>query len=229
MTTSADWQAMVREEALFFGGICATVSHEINNRLAVINENAGLLEDLAMILAEGKTIDPGRIQAQSRKILEQVRTARHVVRNLNRFAHSVDTWSCTIDVADVLDLVTQLYARKAANASATLETSGSSQPVTISTVPFFLENLIGRGIDMALSRIGDAGVVTIGAEASPEGIRVRFEGLAGLTDPMGLLDADQGSRALLAWLGARYRSEPDGTALLLEIPDREPHTQGGTP
>jgi hypothetical protein len=36
-----------RQGLQFFGKISASVSHEIKNVLAVIGENAGLLEDLA--------------------------------------------------------------------------------------------------------------------------------------------------------------------------------------
>ena len=33
----------------FFGKMTASISHEIKNVLAIINENAGLLEDLALL------------------------------------------------------------------------------------------------------------------------------------------------------------------------------------
>jgi hypothetical protein len=42
----------------FYGKITASVSHEIKNVLAIINENAGLLEDFTFMADRGKPIDP---------------------------------------------------------------------------------------------------------------------------------------------------------------------------
>jgi C4-dicarboxylate-specific signal transduction histidine kinase len=225
---SADWQAIAREEMRFFGEVSAAISHEINNRMAVINEKAGLLTDLSIMMAQGKEIDVGRFELQSKKIVEQVRLAKETVRNLNRFAHSVDVQQTRIDVAEMLEFVVALYARKAASAEATLFLAESPGSVTISSNPFFLEALIGRAIDVALSRIDDGKTVNIGVEATGEFLRMRFGGLAGLTEPIEFPETHQGVPALLECLGARYRSEPDGTALLLEIPDQERISHGRT-
>ena len=114
MRGAGDWRAIAREETRFFGEVSAAISHEINNRIAVISEKAGLLEDLATMLAQGKEVDPERFGEQSRKIIEQVRLARQIVRNFNRFAHSVDVGHTTVDVVELLEFVAELYARRAA-------------------------------------------------------------------------------------------------------------------
>jgi C4-dicarboxylate-specific signal transduction histidine kinase len=218
MKTDPDWQAIAREEVCFFGNVSAGISHEINNRIAVINEKAGLLQDLARMLAQGQEIDVGRIEVQSKKIVEQVRLAKQTVRHLNRFAHSVDILRARIEMVELLQFVASLYARKAATAEVTLSVLESSEPVTITMNPFVLEILIGRAIDVSLTRVGDTRRVMIEVSATREGLTVRFGGLEGLTDPIEFHEENQEVPALLEWLGARYRSEPDGTALLLEIP-----------
>jgi len=228
MKADADWQAIAQEEMRFFGNVSAAISHEINNRMAVINEKAGLLQDLAAMLTRGKEIDIGRLEVQSRKIVEQVKLAKLTIRNLNRFAHSVDVQHTEIELAELLELVVALYARKAAMAEAEISVSGSCESVTITSNPFFLETLIGRGIDIALSRVGEARSVVIGVKAHQKGVTVRLDGLSGVTDPVEFPEARQDVPALLEWLGARYRSEPDGTALLLEIPDHERVSKGRT-
>jgi C4-dicarboxylate-specific signal transduction histidine kinase len=228
MKTDADWQAVARQELRFFGNVSAAISHEINNRIAVINEKAGLLKDLSIMMAKGKEIDVGRFETQSTKISEQVLLAKQAVRNLNRFAHSVDIEHSRISVSEMLEFVVALYARRAAAAEATLMVSETHEPVTIATSPFVLEALIGRAIDIALSRVGDGGAVVVGAETTRAGVVVRFSGLAGLTDPIESLDESLDVSALLCCLGARYRSEPDGTALLLEVPDHERMADGRT-
>jgi C4-dicarboxylate-specific signal transduction histidine kinase len=225
---SADWQAIAREEMRFFGEVSAAISHEINNRMAVINEKAGLLTDLSIMMAKGKEIDVGRFEVQSKKIVEQVRLAKETIRNLNRFSHSVDVDSARIDAAELVGFVAALYARKAATAEATISLSESPESVTISSNPFFLETLIGRGIDVALSRIDEARTVNIGVEATGEGLTVRFGGLTGLTEPIEFPEENQDVPALLEFLGAGYRGEPDGKALILEIPEHERMSDGRT-
>jgi C4-dicarboxylate-specific signal transduction histidine kinase len=225
MSTDGDWRAIAREELRFFGDVSAAISHEINNRIAVIYEKAGLLEDLATRLAHGKEVDPERFGVQSRKIVEQVRFARQIVRNLNRFAHSVDVEQTTIDVAELLEFVAELYARKAVMADAKLSVSSSTTPATITASPFVLAILVGRALDIALSKVGESCEVIVGARATGEGIQLTFSGLADVKEPISP-QAEQGAPAVLAWLGARFQSDSDGTALLLEIPHREHPTQG---
>ena len=38
----------------FFGKISASISHEIKNAIAVMNENAGLIKDLIMMAERGR-------------------------------------------------------------------------------------------------------------------------------------------------------------------------------
>jgi C4-dicarboxylate-specific signal transduction histidine kinase len=228
MTADADWQAISREELRFFGDVSAAISHEINNRIAVINEKAGLLTDLSLMMSQGKEIDIGRFEVQSRKISEQVRLAKQTIRNLNRFAHSVDIEQAKIEVVELLNFIVALYGRKAETAETTLRVSESCEPVTFTTDPFSLETLVGRAIDVALSRVGEARAVVIGVTATGEGLAVRICGLKGLTEPIGFPEESQDVSALLESLGARYRSEPDGTALCLEIPNHVRTTHGRT-
>jgi len=45
----------------FYGKICASLSHEIKNALAIINEDAGLLNDFAALADQGRPLDPERV------------------------------------------------------------------------------------------------------------------------------------------------------------------------
>ncbi len=228
MNNEADWESIAREEMRFFGNVCASISHEINNRIAVINEKAGLLADLAAMLARGREVDIGRFEVQSKKIVEQVRLAKQTVRNLNRFAHSVDAQHCRIDVVELLEFVIALYSRKAATEEATLSISEPSEPLAVTMNPFFLQTLLGRAVDISLPRVGKNRRVVISVGATRGSLTVRFGGLAGLTEPVGFPKEHQDVSALLECLGARYRSEQDGSALLLEIPGQEHMAHGRT-
>jgi len=227
MKNDADWRSVARGEMRFFGNVSAAISHEINNRFAVVNEKAGLLQDLAAMMAKGKEVDPERIGLESSKIAEQVRLAKVVVGNLNRFAHSVDVEQAEVDVSEMIGFVAALYTRKAEMADARLEIVEPGENALVATSPFAFAALIGRGIESALSRIGESGVVTIGAQAVDGGVRVRFGGLEGVAEP---LEFPEGLEipALAESLGAGFRAEPGGTALLLDIRNHQQSPHGRT-
>lgn len=229
MKVKTDWQAIAREEIRFFGDVSAGISHEINNRLAVINEKAGLLQDLAAMLAQGKDVDPVRFEEQSKKIVEQVALAREVVRDLNRFAHSADEELAEVEVTELLGLVAALYARKARTAEAELLVSDAGEPLTVRTNPFMLESLIGRGFEVALARVGGARTVYAAVENANRGFTVAFSGLSSLTGPSDLPESNQdGVSEILGFFGASYTVEPDGTALHLDVPYPEGLSHGRT-
>jgi hypothetical protein len=196
--------------------------------MAVIYEKAGLLEDLATRLNQGKEVDPERFGVQSRKILEQVRLAREVVRNLNRFAHSVDVDQATVEIDELLEFVVALYARRAAMVDATVSVAKASRPAVLTGSPFVLETLVGRGLDIALAHVAEGGTVIVGADATDEFVKVIFSGLTGVNEPIEPPDATQGVTALLNCFGARFRSASDGTQLVLEMPDSGRRLQGRT-
>lgn len=53
-----------------------TVSHELKNVLAIVNENAGLLDDLLLLAAKGKPLNPERLQRLAVNIHGQGTTGR---------------------------------------------------------------------------------------------------------------------------------------------------------
>ena len=82
MKTQGD---MIGEQGLkFFGKMSATISHEINNALAIINENAGLMQDFTHMVDKGIPLDPKRLNTLAGKIIQQVRRAEGIVKNLKQ-------------------------------------------------------------------------------------------------------------------------------------------------
>ncbi len=222
------WPPTAREELRFFGNVTAAISHEINNKLAVINEKAGLLNDLAAMLANGREVSPQRFEDESRKIIDQVRLAKQIVGRLNRFAHTADTEKTTIDVHDVLEFVAELYARKAAAAEIEVSVERAAQPLAVTANPVLLQTLVGRGLDIALSSAGTSRIVTVAVERLGAGVQVCYSGLAGLAEPFACPDPELDVPALLECSGASYRTERNGTVLLLDMSRDETLTHGRT-
>lgn len=97
-----------------FARIAASISHEIKNTLSIINENAGLLEDLAAMAGDDGGVSGERIKRATSSIARQVERSNVIMKNLNRFAHSGDVPIAWVNLDEVLDLVLNLSSRQAA-------------------------------------------------------------------------------------------------------------------
>ncbi len=230
-TPSSDcWKSVSGESLRFFGEMSASVSHEIRNKLAVINEKAGLIQDIVLAMKSGRSIDPDRLDIQAGKIIDQIRQANQIVGVLNRLAHSVDATGIRIDLADLIGLVVQLYGRKTAQAEITINTAAPAESVSVITSPFLLQDLIGACIDAALPRVDDSRIMKITAESRADGAKIRFQNLAGIEDSDTDLGGEGGgARAVLAMLGGHLSMDRRRGELILEIQNDEERDSGSQP
>jgi C4-dicarboxylate-specific signal transduction histidine kinase len=164
----------------FFGKMTASISHEIKNVLAIINENAGLLEDLVLMLDQGAEIEPQRLKNMSRTVMKQVSRADAILKNMNRLAHSVDESIKTIDLNEILELVVSLSHRFAAMRDVSVDPKLGESPMMVRTSPFLLMNLLWLCLDFAMDTAGDDKVVELVTQKTEAGILVFFKRLGGL-------------------------------------------------
>jgi len=164
----------------FFGTVTASISHEINNVLAIINENAGLLEDFALMADKGQPIDPKRLKALAGKIATQIQRADSIVKNMNKLAHSVDTPVKRINLNDLIELMIALAMRFASMRGVSLERNTSKNPVFITTNDFFLENLLWLCLVFFMDAAGHDKVVTLNAEEVEDHVVIRLSRLDNL-------------------------------------------------
>ena len=211
---------MVGESALqFFGKMSASISHETNNVLAIINENAGLLEDVTLMEERGVPLDPEKLKRISKKILKQVKRANEIIKNMNRFAHSVDETVKTVDITDTLKFMIILSSRLSDMKRVSFTIDSGSDRIKIATNPFLLQNIIWLCLDyiMNLAKSGDT--VPVSVEDHDSDVLIRFSGvsrLAGITTCdfpeeretsllealNGKLQIDKGAREIV--LGLKY-------------------------
>ena len=126
----------------FFGRISASISHELKNVLAIVNENAGLLEDLTLMADRGQAIDPARLKIMATAVQKQVGRADEILKNMNRFAHSIDETVAEIDLNPTIRLFMALTDRFAAMRGVTVDLQLPDSPLKIRTAPFFLMNIL---------------------------------------------------------------------------------------
>ena len=186
----------------FFGKMSASISHEIINVLAIINENAGLLEDFTFLIDQGKPVDSERLKKLAQTVMKQVRRADLILKKMNQFAHSIDDPAKQVDLNEILELMTALADRLAAMRSVRLDNRPTQNPVMLKTAPFHLLNLLWLTLDFAMGVAGDDKTVELEPAATSTGTRVSFRRLGDLNPPASTDFPTGLEKALLARVGA---------------------------
>lgn len=159
-------EAHVGGGLVFFGKMSASISHEIKNVLAIINENAGLTEDLVALSERGRPLDPVRIKALAVKVRDQVKRGDEIVKTMNLFAHSVDRDQCEVVPVEVLNLSAALSRRLALIKGFDIELECAKDIPAIKTSPFLLYNLLWLLIERATAEGKGGGKLVMWAEES---------------------------------------------------------------
>ncbi len=125
----------------FFGSMTASISHELKNVLAIVNENGGLLGDLALLMEKGRPLDPARLKTMAENIRRQVQRSDTIIKRLNRFAHSAHEQASRHELREVCAFTAALADRLATMKGVTITVVAGS-PVMTEIRPFTLENLL---------------------------------------------------------------------------------------
>lgn len=158
----------------FFGNMTASISHEIKNALAIINENAGLLGDLVLMAEKGRPLDPVRLATVSEKIRAQVQRADAIIRRLNRFAHSAHEPLVVTDIREILHFTSALTARLATMKEVRIVVA-EGEPVQGRAHPFVLENLLWLCLSSIFSRTKGNQTITLSVADAGETVVVTMD------------------------------------------------------
>jgi C4-dicarboxylate-specific signal transduction histidine kinase len=219
----SDWDIIGKEGLQFFGKMSASISHEIKNVLAIINENAGLLEDFTLMAEKGRPIDMERFKTVAGKIRGQVGRADGIVKNLNRFAHSADHFSGEIDLNESLGFVVALSERFAAMANVSFEHMEDGRTVPLNTTPFILHNLLWLCLNFAIEVVNEDKKVHLLVEKMEDGARIRFSNLRSIEKIPEDLFPSHKEKALMNALGAQISLDEGAGELILFLPDGVEH------
>jgi len=217
---NGNWEQISNAGLQFFGKMSASISHEIKNVLAVINENAGLLDDLTLLAEKGKPIDPARLRRLAEAVMKQIRRADGIVKNMNKFAHSVDEPIKAVNLVEVLEIMLELSNRLAAMRSVTVNLQYSGGPVVIQTRPFFLENVIWLCLDLAINLAGAQKTITLSPEKEEDTVRVRFTGVDSLRKEVLSEFPGEREKPLFDLLNARCMTDAGKAELVLTLPGK---------
>ena len=203
----------------FFGRISASISHEIKNVLAIVNENAGLLEDFSIMAEGGMPLDPARLKKMASTMMNQVSRGDEIIKNMNRLAHSIDDTIATVDLKEIIELFMALTDRLTAMRKIRVEPKLSGNPVKIKTSPFFLMDLLWLCLEFAMAASGDIERVELITEKTKNGANIRFTQLAGLSVTPKQTFPSEREKYLLALLAADMTLDAGRGEILLKLPE----------
>lgn len=155
---------------MFMSTLTAAATHDLKNFLAIINENAGLLEDLCQMAETGRPLTPERTLAISGKIKHQVQRSDQVLKHLNRLAHFSDAGQSSCDLETTARIVFSLSNRLIDTQGVTLQILPPQAPVHAATSPFGAAYLIFRGLQAACQAAGRNATLTVSFSGTPVGI-----------------------------------------------------------
>ena len=212
------WDIIGWEGLQFFGKMSASISHEIKNVLAIINENAGLIEDYTIMAEKGAHFDPGKFRSLAEKVGAQIRRADGIVKNMNTFAHSIDEPAKSIDLSDFLEFASALFARFAVMRGIALESKPSESSLMITTSPFFLLNLIWFCLELAMDAAGPEKAVGLSARKTDTGAQIGFTGLKALGEALSGEFPGEEKKPLLELLKAEIEIEQERGEIMINLP-----------
>ena len=205
------------QELQYFGKVSASVSHELKNVLAILNENAGLLQDFAAMTAQGQALDPERIQRLAGTMLEQINRGDEIIKRMNRFAHSADNNRATVDVNELVTLVVELFGRTATNRGVKVEVKAPPTTVNINTDPFALETLLGNLLYRITEAVPDIRLLNLELGSQDDESQIRLTGLAEHTDIINIVETGE-IKALLATLDGNADLDQKNSELIITLP-----------
>ncbi len=212
-----NWDAAGPEGLTFFSNITASISHELNNSLAIINENSGLLEDFVLMAEQGIDIDPAKLLTLSSRISSQIQRTETIVGNLNRFAHSFDSAADkNVVIGPLLKLAAAITARIVASHEVTVEVDDAGPELKLETSPFLFLDLVGRCLEYAAPMTDNEKKITISWQQSADRITISLAGLS-LNESHSFPDSE-GEKAILSALGGIISPDSGNHNLLLTIP-----------
>jgi C4-dicarboxylate-specific signal transduction histidine kinase len=155
-----------------FGRIAASVSHEFNNVITIIGEVNGLLEDMLLLAERGRAPDMDKLRGQCSRIGKQVRRGRDIIKQLNRFAHRVDSVRTEIDLNEVVENTVALARRAFEMRRIELDFTPAAEPVLLTSSPFRVQELLFHLLDAFLEPEQSGGSVDLAIGQSDSNVRV---------------------------------------------------------
>lgn len=191
----------------FFGKVTASISHELNNVLTIIDQVNGLLEDYLSAIEAGCNPGTEQLYKIQQRILLQTERGVRIIRRMNRFAHSVDEPMRDYDLTVMLETIIGICKRFASLKKATLDIHLPEAECTVHGNPFLLQQIVFQALEYTfeVADLSEDIRVSMDPEADTPVIRIEFIAEGEIDHPLW----DDVVRQMQAGVGHAERAAPD--------------------
>ena len=163
------------QDLLYFSRVLAAQCHELANALNIAHQLCGLHEDTLAQTGEANAA-MGKLGGMVQRIDAQINRGTAILRNLSRFAHSVDEPMAACDLRDTLERAVFFAARQARLHRIELQAALPEGDVpVVHAGPFRLQQLIHCAIEVLLEGIPEGGRINAGLTFDSAGARIALE------------------------------------------------------
>jgi C4-dicarboxylate-specific signal transduction histidine kinase len=205
---------LLEDSLAFFGAITASVSHELNNVVSILNQTGGLLEDLLAGAREGRSIKNERLARIAETFRVQTERGIGIIKRLNKFSHSADEPAREYNVNETVENLVCLAQRPASLKKTELAFVPPAEPVQIVGNPFMMQQALFGIIRMALSAVQGNETLTFSLERHGNDAKLEMRGLRCRTEPrfdLSSLDI------LLNHIGGEVTCRSEGEEVVFEL------------
>lgn len=207
--------SLTDDSLAFFGAITASVSHELNNVMAIMDQTTGLLEDKLAGAQEEIRISPEKLEKIVVSLQKQAARGLEIIKRLNRFAHSADLPAQKFDINEALGNLVRLIDRLAVLKGVSLESGLSENPREIESNPFYLQQAVFTAFRIVLADAQKGDTIRIGCESDDGGTQVMIDGPMHNPDHMNV--DRSGLVRILDRLGGRSEIRPSADRLIIRL------------
>ena len=206
-------------DILFVSGVLASVTHEMQNVMAIIKESGALADDILKINGPPRMKHGDKLENALVNIQEQVQRGRDLMLMLNGFAHAAVDYPESGDLVRFARHVCTLAQRMARLKECSLASDLATTPLLVRGNALMLMQSIHAGLAAVLENCAAGDVLRLGLAPSEDGAALRISAETSKATPdsrdVALLMADLGGdcHAGQGFLELRYLSaSPQGEA-----------------
>ncbi|MCK5541903.1 MAG: hypothetical protein KAI40_04365 [Desulfobacterales bacterium] len=128
------------DKTAFFGKVTASVTHEMQNVLAIIKENSGLMEDFLLINQTGDLSD---IEEKLGKCIKTIKKQAYrgvdLTSGLNGFVHTTDNARMSVNILDLVKKLISITERIFRQKNVNISIIESEKPYSVIIDPLFFQ------------------------------------------------------------------------------------------
>ncbi len=164
-----------KNKAAFMGKVTASVTHEIQNVLAIIKETSGLMEDFFLMSESGGLSDiEDRLAKCMTTIKKQTYRGVNLTSMLNGFAHTTDNLQLSVNTLEITKKLVSITERLFSQKGVDIAIIDADKPYSMVTDPVLFQMMIFSCIECLMKNFETATTITLDFRAINQAPAIKF-------------------------------------------------------